>query len=81
MTVPYPGYSIVEEVYMKSKVVEDAILIMLCCQNEGGSEKNFSRKDAPLHYLTAAVTSGIPPPPSQLPEINSHISTHFPLIL
>jgi hypothetical protein len=29
MTVPYPGYRIVEEVYMKYKWGEDAILLML----------------------------------------------------
>jgi hypothetical protein len=58
----------------------------------GEIEKNFSRKDAPLLYITGAVTSGIPPLlyitgavasgipplPSLLPDINSHILTHYP---
>jgi hypothetical protein len=68
MTVPYPGYRIVEEVYMKYEgrvgVARDAIFLMLWRQNEGGTDKTFSRQDAPLHYQTAAVTSGIPPLPS-----------------
>jgi hypothetical protein len=40
---------------------EEATLNMLCRKYEGGAGKNFSRQDAPLHCLTAAVTSGIPP--------------------
>jgi hypothetical protein len=55
MTVPYPGYT---------RIVEDAILIMLWRQNEGGTGKNFSRQDAPLHYLPAGITPCIPPLPS-----------------
>jgi hypothetical protein len=43
---------------------ENAILIMVWRQNEGGAVKNFSRQDAPLHYLTAAVMFGILPLPS-----------------
>jgi hypothetical protein len=42
---------------------EDAIFIMLWRQNGGGTGKTFSRQDAPLHYLTAAATPGIPPLP------------------
>jgi hypothetical protein len=59
-----------EEVFIKYKLTmtasggEDAILILLWRQNEGGAEKNFSRQDAKLYYLTAAVTFGIPPLPS-----------------
>jgi hypothetical protein len=47
MTVPYSGYSIVEEVYMKYEegvgVARDAIFFMLWRQNEGGTDKTFSR--------------------------------------
>jgi hypothetical protein len=57
--VPYPGYSVVEEVYRSmiggENEGEDAILYMLWRKNEGGIGKNFSRQDACLHYLTAAV--------------------------
>jgi hypothetical protein len=42
---------------------EDAILCKLCHQNKGGTEKNFTSKDASLQYLTEAVTFGIPPMP------------------
>jgi hypothetical protein len=58
--VHYPGHRIVEEVYIKHRG-ENAILIMLWRKNEGGTYKNFSRQDASLYYLTAAITSGIPP--------------------
>jgi hypothetical protein len=69
MAVPYTGYRIIEEVYMKYERWwrwggEGAILISLWRQNEGGTEKNFSRQDAPPHSLTAAITRGIPPLPS-----------------
>jgi hypothetical protein len=37
---------------------EDAILIMLWRQNEGGTD-NFSRQDAPLHSLPAAISPHI----------------------
>jgi hypothetical protein len=47
--------------------------IMLCRHNEGKNEKNISWQDAPIHYLTAAVTSGIPLRLSYLPVPNSHI--------
>jgi hypothetical protein len=43
---------------------EDAIFIFLWAQIGGGTEKNFSRKEAPLHYLFEAVTSGLPALPS-----------------
>jgi hypothetical protein len=42
---------------------EDAILIVPWRQSEGGTEKNFSHQDAPLHYLNAAVRPGIRPLP------------------
>jgi hypothetical protein len=46
-----------------ARVDEDVNLIMFWRRNEGGTGKNFSRRDATLHYLTAAVTHGIPPLP------------------
>jgi hypothetical protein len=49
---------------------EDAILIMPWRQHEGRTDKNFSRQDAPLHYLTEAVTPRIPPLPFESPDIN-----------
>jgi hypothetical protein len=34
---------------------------MLWRQNEGGTEKILSCQDAPLHYLTAGITTDTPP--------------------
>jgi hypothetical protein len=53
----------VEEAYKVPVGGQDAILIMLWCQNEGGTVKTFSRKDATLHYLPAAIKPGTPPLP------------------
>jgi hypothetical protein len=53
---------------------EPAILKMLWRQNEGVSDKNFSRQDAPLNYLRPAITPCIPP-------LSSHNLTHCPLVL
>jgi hypothetical protein len=46
--------------YTYEQYEEDAILISLWHENEGRTDKNFSREDSPLHCLTAADTLGIP---------------------
>jgi hypothetical protein len=52
ITVLYPVYRVVEEVYMKYdwgwQGGEEPILFTLWRQNEGGTDKTFSRPDAPL---------------------------------
>jgi hypothetical protein len=58
MAVPYPGYRSMRYTW-RMNGGENAILFTLWRQNEGGTKRNFSRKHAPLHYFTAAVTSYI----------------------